>query len=93
MPKKKTKMNKTFNSIDLSIFDCLSAKLKGQGIEMVAHSGYLSKNGISLDYAFDPSAQTLSIQNLKVGFPASMIGMNEEKIMGILEKAIEECRG
>lgn len=86
-------MNKTFDRINQSTFDCLGAKLKGQGMEMAGHSGYLSKNGISLDYAYDTTAQTLTIENLEVGFPASMIGMNEEKIFGILEKAIEECRG
>ncbi len=86
-------MNKTFSQVGKATFDCLGAKLKGQGIEMVGTSGYLSKNGISLDYAFDEASETLSIQNLEVGFPASMIGMNTEKIFGILEKAIEECRG
>lgn len=85
-------MNKIFDGISQSTFDCLGAKLKEQGMEMAGNAGYLSKNGISLDYVFDATAQSLSIENLEVGFPASMVGMNEEKIFGILEKAIEECR-
>ncbi|MBO6662492.1 MULTISPECIES: hypothetical protein [Roseivirga] len=86
-------MTKKYNNISISTFDCLAAKLKSQGLEMAGNSGYLSKNGISLDYAFDESAQTLTIENLEVGFPATMIGMNADKILGILEKAIEDCRG
>lgn len=86
-------MTKKFDQITATTFNCLATKLKGQGMEMSGHSGYLSKNGISLDYAFDEAAQTLTIENLEVGFPATMIGMSTEKILGILEKAIEDCRG
>jgi hypothetical protein len=57
------------------------------------NSGYLSKNGISLDFDYSETAQTLSISNLEIGFPASMIGMNNDKILSILEKAIDECKG
>lgn len=86
-------MTKQFDQISPAVFDCLAAKLKGQGIEMTGHSGYLSKNGISLDYAFSSENQTLTIENLEVGFPASMIGMNTDKVIDILEKAISDCQG
>lgn len=86
-------MNRQFDQINEAAFDCLKSKLQGQGIALEGTSGYLSKNGISLDYAFDGAAQTLDISNLEVGFPASMIGMNAEKVLGILDKAISECRG
>ena len=67
--------------------------MKSQGISLEGNSGYLSKNGISLDFDYSETAQTLSISNLEIGFPASMIGMNNDKILGILEKAINECKG
>ena len=86
-------MTKKFDQISSDTFDCLAAKLKAQGLEMAGDSGYLSKNGISLDYAFDKEAQTLTIENLEVGFPATMIGMNTDKVLGILDKAIADCRG
>lgn len=85
-------MNKLFEQVNQEVFNCLQAKLKNQGISLEGHSGYLSKNGISLDFVFDPDAQSLSIQNLDVGFPASLAGMNTEKVMAILEKTINECR-
>ena len=84
---------KQFNDINEAAFSCLKTKLQGQGIALEGNAGYLSKNGISLDYAFDAAAGTLTISNLEVGFPASMIGMNNEKVLGILEKAISDCRG
>ncbi len=85
-------MNKTFDNVSASTFECLGAKLQAQGLSFDGTSGYLSKNGISTDYHFDEATQTLAITNLEVGFPASMVGMSTEKVMGILEKAIEECR-
>ena len=90
--KKKQKMNKQFNQVSQAAFDCLKGKLSSQGITLEGTSGYLSKNGISLDFAFNVDSQSLSIQNLEVGFPASLAGMNNEKVMGILEKTINECR-
>ena len=85
-------MNKVFENVSQATFECLRAKLKDQGITMEGTSGYLSKNGISLDFAFSAEDQTLKIDNLEVGFPASLVGMNTEKVMGILEKAITDCR-
>lgn len=85
-------MTKTFDNVSADTFKCLGAKLKEQGLAFEGTSGYLSKNGISTDYHFDENTQTLAITNLEVGFPASLVGMSTEKVMGILEKAIEECR-
>jgi len=85
-------MNKTFENISESGFDCLKNKLASQGITLEGNSGYLSKNGISLDYNYSSEAQTLTISNLEVGFPASLAGMNTEKVLSILEKTIEDCK-
>ena len=85
-------MTKQFDQITEAVFSCLKTKLQAQGISLEGNAGYLSKNGISLDYAFDPATGTLSIVNLEVGFPASMIGMNTEKVMDLLDKAIAECK-
>ena len=84
---------KTFSNVNEAVFTCLKSKLQAQGLNLSANSGYLSKNGISLDYAFDPAAATLSVSNLEVGFPATMLGMNTDKVMGILETAISDCQG
>jgi len=85
-------MNKQFEQVNQATFDCLKNKLSSQGISLEGTSGYLSKNGISLDFAYDAEAQSLSIQNLEVGFPASLAGMNTEKVMGILASTIDDCR-
>lgn len=85
-------MNRTFDNVSASTFQCLGSKLKEQGLAFEGTSGYLSKNGISTDYLFDEASQTLSITNLEVGFPASLVSMSTEKVMGILEKTIAECR-
>lgn len=84
---------KKFDNINDAAFACLKTKLSGQGINLEGNAGYLSKNGISLDYSYDTAEATLTISNLEVGFPASMIGMNSEKVLNILDKAIGECRG
>ncbi len=85
-------MNKTFNNVSRKAFTCLGTKLSAQGLSLEGDGGYLSKNGISLDYQFNETDETLKIENLEVGFPASMVGMNTEKVLGILDKAIAECQ-
>lgn len=90
---KKTKKMTKFDQVNPAAFECLRAKLKSQGIELQGISGYLSKNGISLDFEYSEAEESLTISNLEVGFPASMIGMNKDKVLGILEKAISECGG
>ncbi|MGW8122416.1 hypothetical protein ACV07N_07125 [Roseivirga echinicomitans] len=85
-------MMKKFDQVNPAAFECLRAKLKSQGIELQGNSGYLSKNGISLDFEYSEAEESLSISNLEVGFPASMIGMNNDKVLRILDKAISECR-
>jgi len=85
-------MNKTFDTISMAAFSCLKSKLASQGIALEGESGYLSKNGISFDYNYSTDEQVLSISNLEVGFPASLAGMNNEKVLGILEKTISDCR-
>ena len=84
-------MKKQFDQVTEVVFNCLRTKLQGQGIPLKGDSGYLSKNGISLDYAFDTGAGTLTIDNLEVGFPASMAGMNTDKVMDTLAKTINDC--
>ncbi len=91
--KKKMKKMKKFDQVNPATFECLRGKLKSQGIELQGISGYLSKNGISLDFEYSEAEENLTISNLEVGFPASMIGMNKDKVLGILDKAISECRG
>ena len=85
-------MNKKFDHVSVSTFACLGDKLKAQGLALEGTSGYLSKNGISLDYTYDEATQTLSIENLEVGFPASLVGMNTDKVFDILSKAITDCQ-
>lgn len=85
-------MTKTFDNISAATFKCLGEKLKTQGLAFDGNSGYLSKNGISTDYSFDESTQTFTVSNLEVGFPASMVGMNVDKVIDILQKAIDDCR-
>jgi hypothetical protein len=84
---------KTFEQVSSATFECLKSKLKSQGISLEGNSGYLSKNGISLDFNYSEADQALTIAHLEVGFPASMIGMNKDKILAILGKAIDECKG
>lgn len=85
-------MNKKFDKVSPAVFQCLGEKLKAQGLALEGTSGYLSKNGISLDYAYDETSETLSIEHLEVGFPASLVGMNTDKVFDILSKAIADCQ-
>lgn len=51
-----------FTSFTPDQFTCLLTKARAAGIAITATSGTSSKDGITIEWAFDPAAQTLSIQ-------------------------------
>ena len=51
-----------FDNVTQPQFDCLSQKAKAAGIDIVGNTGTACKDGITMEWAFDPAAATLSIQ-------------------------------
>ena len=81
-----------FTGINESVYNNLKQKLSGFGIDLEGTAGNISKQGVSAQYAFDPTTQTLDINNVNVSFPASMM-YNPDKIIGMISEAVQGAGG
>ena len=54
-------------------FDSLKNKLKQMGLPLQSNQGNFSEKGVSGKYTYNAESETLDIEDLKVGFPASMM--------------------
>lgn len=77
-----------YTGISPEIYNNLRSKLSGFGINLAGNSGRISEKGVSAEYNYDEVSQTLVVNNVKVGFPASMMYSSDK----ILQKISEEVR-
>jgi hypothetical protein len=81
-----------YAGISPQIFNDLKSKLSAYGINMSGNSGRISEKGVSAEYQYDESSQTLAVNNVKVGFPASMM-YNSDKILGKISEEVQKAGG
>ncbi|MBF9254396.1 hypothetical protein I2I11_13915 [Pontibacter sp. 172403-2] len=62
-----------YEGIKPEAFDSLKDKLKQMGLHLQGNNGSFSEKGVSGKYTYIPENETLAIEELKVGFPASMM--------------------
>jgi hypothetical protein len=80
--------SKTFNGITPEIFEEIKGKLSEYGLNLVGPKGSVSKMGVSMNYEYSEADSQLALQNVEVGFPASLAGYSSEKILTTLEKEL-----
>lgn len=81
-----------YTGIDESVYTNLKQKLSGFGIDLEGNAGKVSKQGVSAQYAFDATTQSLDINNVNVSFPASMM-FSPDKIIGMISEAVQGAGG
>jgi hypothetical protein len=81
-----------YAGISPQIFNDLKSKLSAYGINMSGNSGRISEKGVSAEYQYDEASQTLAVNNVKVGFPASMM-YNSDKILGKITEEVQKAGG
>lgn len=81
--------SKTFNDIDPALYDKIQSKLSEMGLNINGPTGKISKMGVSADYNYNAEARTLDINNVEVGFPASLAGYTPEKILAQIETTLK----
>jgi len=81
-----------YSNITPETFNSLKSKLAGFGINMAGNSGRISEKGVSAEYMYDETSQTLAIRNVAVGFPASMM-YNSDKIIATITGEVQNSGG
>lgn len=73
-------------------FDQLKSKLQQMGLSLKGNNGNISEKGVSARYSYNPDAEVLEINDLKVGFPASMM-LNSDSLVQRLTQVVEQHGG
>lgn len=81
-----------YAGISPAIFNDLKSKLSAYGINMSGNSGRISEKGVSAEYQYDEASQTLAVNNVNVGFPASMM-YSADKILGKISEEVNNAGG
>ena len=81
-----------FTSVSPAAFDQLKDKLKQLGLTLQGNEGNISEKGVNARYHYDPEQQNLQINDLSVGFPASMM-VNENSLVQRMTQMVEEYGG
>jgi hypothetical protein len=76
-----------FTNITPAQFDCLSQKASVAGINISGYAGSASQDGITVEWNFDPTAATLSIQCTAAPFYVPCATINS-KINALVESCL-----
>lgn len=81
-----------FSGVNPDAFDQLKGRLKQLGLNLQGNSGNISEKGVKARYNYSPESGQLDIDDLSVGFPASMM-VNEDSLVQRMTQMIEEYGG
>jgi len=81
-----------YQGISPELYKNLRGKLSAAGIELEGNQGRVSKQGVTADYAYEETSQTLQINNVQVSFPASMM-FSPDKIIQKINEAVRSAGG
>ncbi len=81
-----------FTSVNPQAFEQLKGKLQQLGLSLQGNSGNISEKGVKAKYNYNPDEQTLQIDDLSVGFPASMM-VNADSLVQRMKQMVEEFGG
>jgi len=76
-----------FSNVTPAQFDCLSQNASAAGINISGNTGSASQDGITVEWTFDPTAATLSIQCTSAPFFA-LCGTINSKIHDLVESCL-----
>lgn len=81
-----------YTGVTPEAYNELKGKLQAMGLTLQGDSGRISEKGVNANYAYNADAQSLEIDNLSVGFPASMM-INEDNLVMRMNQMIEQYGG
>ena len=81
-----------FSGVNPDAFDQLKGRLQQLGLNLQGNNGNISEKGVKARYNYSPESGELAIDDLTVGFPASMM-VNEDSLVQRMTQMIEEYGG
>ena len=81
-----------FSGINPEAFEQLKGKLQELGLTLQGNTGDISEKGVKARYNYSPESGELAIDDLSVGFPASMM-VNEDSLVQRMTQMIQEYGG
>lgn len=81
-----------FTSVSPEAFNQLKDKLKQLGLTLQGNEGTINEKGVKARYNYNSDQQSLEINELSVGFPASMM-VNENSLVQRMTQMVEEYGG
>lgn len=65
--------NLHYDGLKPEAFEQFKSKLQAYGIDLSNNSGSFSEKGVSGNYHYNPETEVLELNEISVGFPASMM--------------------
>ncbi len=81
-----------FTGVTPDAFNQLKGRLQQLGLNLQGENGNLSEKGVKARYNYSPESGELAIDDLTVGFPASMM-VNADSLVQRMTQMIEEYGG
>ncbi|MFD2247616.1 hypothetical protein [Pontibacter ruber] len=81
-----------YSGVTPEVYNQLKTKLQSMGLTLHGDNGNISEKGVNARYNYNPEAQSLEIDDLSVGFPASMM-INADSLVQRMNQMIEQYGG
>jgi hypothetical protein len=81
-----------YTGVTPEVYNELKSKLQTMGLTLQGDSGRISEKGVKANYNYDANAQSLEINDLTVGFPASMM-LNADSLVQRMNEMITQYGG
>lgn len=81
-----------YTGVTPEVYNELKGKLQSMGLTLQGDNGHISEKGVKARYNYNPEAQSLEIDDLSVGFPASMM-VNADSLVQRMNQMIEQHGG
>ncbi|MBD1397676.1 hypothetical protein H9Q13_10910 [Pontibacter sp. JH31] len=81
-----------YTGVTPEVYNELKTKLQSMGLTLQGDSGSISEKGVKANYNYNPEVQSLEINDLSVGFPASMM-INEDSLVQRMDEMISQYGG
>ena len=81
-----------FAGVSPEAFNQLKGRLQQLGLNLQGNNGNINEKGVKARYNYSPESGELAIDDLTVGFPASMM-VNEDSLVQRMTQMIQEYGG